>query len=635
MSEYVGSGFDEKKKSVADRMIAFRKSSKKYFTKYYTPNVKTALIAIVIGIVTGVLIGIYSLLLHDLTNTFFGTNSVFEIFGIPSWCIIFIPMLGGLVVGLLNKYFLKTRYGVESVIEAAALHGGKLKARYAIVEAFASVITIGTGGSAGKEAPGVLMGAGVGSFVTKVFNLRGKSLRTYLGCGAAAGISAAFNAPLAGIVFVVEVIYGELEAKTFIPIVISSIFSTFVFNVFFGTDTMSFPNYALLNPFKEIWLFPILGIIAGIVSIFFIKCFYFIRERFTDLKVPGYLKPAIGGLLVGLVGLFYPQVFGLGHNVILEVVNDPFSFSIALLLALVVLKTLAFSFTIGSRGAGGSIVPSMFVGAMLGAAFGMVCELFIPGLTVQPGAYALAGMGAVFAGTSNSTFTAIILLIEMTQDYSMILPFMFACVLSNAIARAANPDSIFTEMLKRKGYTIRGGREVDVMESIVVKDAMRPHVQTVSEDNTIEGLYAVIQSSKHTGFPVVNKNGELTGIVTVKDMQERIEPGNPGSKQFIKDIMTKDVLVAYPFETLDVISDRIVVNDVARLPVVMKSNPKKMVGIITRKDVMNAYNKSILTKVQRVGEEQAKLENEEEMRDEEKTEEIKEKVEEEIDDMKK
>ncbi|WNY25255.1 Voltage-gated ClC-type chloride channel ClcB [Methanolapillus millepedarum] len=616
-------------------MIAFRKSSKKYFTKYYTPNVKTALIAIVIGIVTGVLIGIYSLLLHDLTNTFFGTNSVFEIFGIPSWCIIFIPMLGGLVVGLLNKYFLKTRYGVESVIEAAALHGGKLKARYAIVEAFASVITIGTGGSAGKEAPGVLMGAGVGSFVTKVFNLRGKSLRTYLGCGAAAGISAAFNAPLAGIVFVVEVIYGELEAKTFIPIVISSIFSTFVFNVFFGTDTMSFPNYALLNPFKEIWLFPILGIIAGIVSIFFIKCFYFIRERFTDLKVPGYLKPAIGGLLVGLVGLFYPQVFGLGHNVILEVVNDPFSFSIALLLALVVLKTLAFSFTIGSRGAGGSIVPSMFVGAMLGAAFGMVCELFIPGLTVQPGAYALAGMGAVFAGTSNSTFTAIILLIEMTQDYSMILPFMFACVLSNAIARAANPDSIFTEMLKRKGYTIRGGREVDVMESIVVKDAMRPHVQTVSEDNTIEGLYAVIQSSKHTGFPVVNKNGELTGIVTVKDMQERIEPGNPGSKQFIKDIMTKDVLVAYPFETLDVISDRIVVNDVARLPVVMKSNPKKMVGIITRKDVMNAYNKSILTKVQRVGEEQAKLENEEEMRDEEKTEEIKEKVEEEIDDMKK
>ncbi|WP_338098786.1 chloride channel protein [Methanolapillus africanus] len=620
---------------MADRLFALRKSSKKYFAKIYTPNVKTALIAIVIGVVTGVLIGIYSLLLHDLTNTFFGVNSIFELFGIPVWCIIFIPMLGGLAVGLLNKYFLKTRYGVDSVIEAAALHGGKLKAKYAIVEAFASVITIGTGGSAGKEAPGVLMGAGVGSLAAKVFNLRGKSLRTYLGCGAAAGISAAFNAPLAGIVFVVEVIYGELEAKTFIPIVISAIFSTFVFNVFFGTDTMSFPNYVMLNPFKEIWLFPILGIVAGVVSIFFIKCFYFIRERFTDLKVPVYLKPAIGGLMVGIVGLFYPQVFGLGHTFIVEVVNDPFSFTIGLLLALVVLKTLAFSFTIGSRGAGGSIVPSMFVGAMLGAAFGLVCEQFIPGLTVQPGAYALAGMGAVFAGTSNSTFTAIILLIEMTQDYSMILPFMFACVLSNAIARTANPDSIFTEMLKRKGYTIRGGREVDVMESIVVKDAMRSSVQTVSEDNTIEGLYAVIQSSTHTGFPVVNKGGELTGIITVKDMQDRIKPGNPDNKQFIKEIMTTDVLVAYPFETLDVISDRIVVNDVARLPVVMKSNPKKMVGIITRKDVMNAYNKSVLTKVHRVGEEQAKLETEEETAGEEMAEEVTEKIEEKVNEIKK
>ncbi|WNY26661.1 chloride channel protein [Methanolapillus ohkumae] len=592
--------------SVMERASVRFKFFKKYVSKLYTPNVKIALIAIIIGIITGFLIGIYSLLLHEVTDTFFGGTSILERLGIPGWSIIFVPMAGGLIVGLLNKYFLKTRYGVESVIEAAALHGGKLKARYAIVEAFASVITIGTGGSAGKEAPGVLMGAGVGSMVAKILNLRGKSLRTYLGCGAAAGISAAFNAPLAGIVFVVEVIYGELEAKTFIPIVISSIFSTFVFNVFFGTDLMVFPNYTLLNPFTEIWLFPILGVFAGIVSIFFIKCFYFIREHFTVLKIPNVYKPALGGLLVGIIGFFYPQVFGLGHDVILEVVRDPYAFPIALLLGLVVLKTLAFSFTIGSRGAGGSIVPSMFVGAMLGAAFGMVCEAFIPGLTVQPGAYALAGMGAVFAGTSNSTFTAIILLIETTQDYSMILPFMFACVLSNAIARAANPDSIFTEMLKRKGYNIRGGREVDVMESILVKDAMRPHVQTVSEDNTIDSLYAVIQSSKHTGFPVVNKSGELTGIVTVKDLQEQIEPGNPQNKQFIKDVMTKNILVAYPFETLDVISDRIVANDVARLPVVMKSNPKKMVGIITRKDVMNAYNKSILTKVQRVGEEQAK-----------------------------
>lgn len=573
-------------------------SIKQQVKKFYTPTVKISLIAILIGILTGVLIGIYTVLMDFLSNAFYGGNSLFEYYGIPSWTIILVPMIGGLAVGLIRKYFLKTHYGVESVIEASALHGGRLKAKYAIGEAFLSVITIGTGGSAGKEAPGVLMGAGAGSLAAKVFNLRGKSLRVYLGCGAAAGISAAFNAPLAGIVFVVEVIFGELEAKTFIPIVLSSVFSTFIFQAFFGSDALSFPHYSLSQPLYEFWLFPVLGILAGIASVLFIKIFYFIREFFKSLKISSVFKPAIGGIIVGIIGWYFPQVLGLGYDVMLDVVENPLP--IMLLLALIVLKTLAFSFTIGSDGAGGSIVPSMFVGVMLGSAFGLICDSLIPGLSVSQGAFAIAGMGAVFAGTSNATFTSIILLMEMTQDYGLILPFMVACVLSNAVARKANPETIFTEMIRRKGYTIRGGREIDVMESILVKDSMYPHPQTVFEDSSIESLSAIMQSSKHAGFPVLNRGGELTGLVTIKDMQEKLEPDD--EEQKIKDIMTTDVIVAYPFETLDVVLDRMVNRDVSRLPVVMKSNPKKMVGIITQKDIMNAYNKSVLTKVQQVGE---------------------------------
>jgi len=587
--------FFNSEKSFEGRIFSFKQRAK----KFYTPTVKISLIAILIGIITGILIGIYTLLLDHLSASFFGGNSIFESLGIPRWAIILVPMAGGLLVGMIRKYWLSTHYGVESVIEASALHGGRLKTKSALAEAFLSVITIGTGGSAGKEAPGVLMGAGAGSLAAKVFNLRGKSLRIYLGCGAAAGISAAFNAPLAGIVFVVEVIFGELEAKTFIPIVLSSIFSTFVFQAFFGSDALSFPHYSLHQPFYEFWLFPVLGILAGIASVFFIKFFYFIREKFKNLKVNSMFKPAIGGLVVGIVGFFFPQILGLGYNVILDVVANPFP--IGLLLALMIFKTVAFSFTIGSNGAGGSIVPSMFVGVMLGSAFGLICDTLIPWLSINPGTYAIAGMGAVFAGTSNATFTSIILLMEMTQDYGLILPFMVACVLSNAVARAANPDTIFTEMIRRKGYTIRGGREIDVMESILVQNSMYPHPQTVFEDSTIESLRAIMQSSKHAGFPVLNRGGELTGLVTIKDMQEKIVAGD--ENQRIKDIMTTDVIVAFPFETLDQVLDRMVSRDVSRLPVVMKSNPKKLVGIITQKDIMNAYNKNVLTKVQRIGEE--------------------------------
>ncbi|WP_243726295.1 chloride channel protein [Methanimicrococcus blatticola] len=582
-------------KSFEGRIFSIKQQAK----KFYTPTVKVSFIAIIIGILTGVLIGIYTVLMDSLSNTFYGGNSVFDYYGIPSWTIILVPMFGGLAVGLIRKYFLKTHYGVESVIEASALHGGRLKAKYALGEAFLSVITIGTGGSAGKEAPGVLMGAGAGSLAAKVFNLRGKSLRIYLGCGAAAGISAAFNAPLAGIVFVVEVIFGELEAKTFIPIVLSSIFSTFIFQAFFGSDALSFPHYSLGQPLYEFWLFPVLGILAGVVSVLFIKIFYFIREFFKHLKINSVFKPAIGGIIVGIMGWYFPEILGLGYEVMLDAVANPLP--IMLLLAFIVLKTLAFSFTIGSEGAGGSIVPSMFVGVMLGSAFGLICDALIPGLSVSQGAFAIAGMGAVFAGTSNATFTSIILLMEMTQDYGLILPFMVACVLSNAVARKANPETIFTEMLRRKGYTIRHGREIDVMESILVKDSMYSHPQTVFEDNSIESLNAIMQSSKHAGFPVLNRGGELMGLVTIKDMREKLDPED--EEQKIKDIMTTDVVVAYPFETLDVVLDRMVSHDVSRLPVVMKSNPKKMVGIITQKDIMNAYNKSVLTKVQQVGDE--------------------------------
>ena len=563
----------------------------------FSGSTKIALIACLIGIATGVMIGIYTLLLKMLTGSVGYASSLLFLYQLPGWLIILTPAIGGLAVGLLIRYSLKIRYGVSSVIEAAALHGGRLHAKYAILEAFASVITIGTGGSAGKEAPGVLMGSGVSSLIAKIFGIKGQNLRIFLGCGAAAGVAAAFNAPLAGIVFVMEVIIGELETRTFIPVVLSSVFSTFVFNVFFGSDALTFPVYSLSDPFTEIWLFLILGFLAGVVSVIFIRSFYAVRELFTKLPVNIMFKPAIGGLVVGIIGFFCPQVLGLGYDTIIDVVTTPGP--VTFLIFLMVMKMLAFSFTLGSRGAGGSIVPSMFVGAVLGSLFGVFCNAVVPGITIETGAYAVAGMGAVFAGTSNAMFTSMILLAEMTHDYNMILPFTFACVIGNAVTRALHPESVFTEMLRRKGYSIREGREVDVMSSLLVKDAMNTSAQTVSAENSAAALVSLMKSSRHAGFPVIGKDGSLAGIVTLSDTRDKLIGVDPETV-LIKDIMTKDLIVAYPHETLDVILDRFISGDISHVPVVMKSNPKKLLGIITRSDIFKTYNKHVLMKVRNI-----------------------------------
>lgn len=564
--------------------------------KIWTGDTKVALIACLIGILTGILIGIYSILMNGIYDFFFVKNIVLSGYEIPKYVLIPVPAAGGLIVGFVLKHFLSVRYGVDSVIEAAALHGGRLQTKYALGEAFASIITIGTGGSAGKEAPAVLMGAGVSSLVSKIFNLRGGNLRTYLGCGSAAGVAAAFSAPLSGIVFVIELIIGELQTKTFIPIVLAAISSTFVYNALFQKDALSFPHFFLVEPFREIWLFLILGLLAGLVSVLFIRFYYYVREKFTKMNVSIVLKPAIGGLAVGVFGYFCPEILGLGYETILRAVTTPYA--LQYLLILMILKIAAYSFTIGSRGAGGSIVPSLFVGAMLGSAFGIVCNELFPEVSINPGAYAIAGMGAVFAGTSNAMFTAVILLTEMTQDYNMVLPFAFACVVSNGVARAYNPESIFTEMLKRKGYTIRGGREVDVMASLFVKDSMNTLAETVQPNIPVSKLVEMIQKSKHLSYPVVNSEGELEGIVTIDDTRNMA--GDPKETR-VYDIMTHKTITAYPFETLDKILERFIEYDVYLLPVVMKSNPKKLIGVITRNDIIKTYNKNVLTKVQSIG----------------------------------
>ncbi|WP_319506677.1 chloride channel protein [uncultured Methanolobus sp.] len=549
-------------------------------------------LALVVGVLTGLTIVFYDRLLEISHNSFYGILP-----DSPGYFIILLPALGGLIVGIIVHFFIHTRrYDIEEVIEATALHGGRMSAINAFMEVLASIVSIGSGGSVGKEAPVVLAGSGVGSSLSQILKIHGNRVKILIGCGAAGGIAAAYNAPLAGVVFAVEVILGELEASSFIPIVISAVFATLVSSVIFGVRTIEVSSYQLVNPFFESILYLLLGVLAGIVSAILLRALFGTHKVFDSLSIHPVIKPAVGGLFVGLIGFFYPQVFGVGYDVITDALNN--GLALKLMLALIFLKIIAFSFTMGSGGSGGSIVPSLFVGAMLGGAYGSIVHGMFPMVTAESGAYALAGMGAVFAGTSRAPLASILILFELTRDYNMILPIMLACVVSNVVSTSFNSESIFTEGLHRRGFTIRKGREIDIMESLLVTDAMKHNVQTVSENKNVGALISLMQTSRHAGFPVLDSNGNLSGIVTLKDVRDKV--GHDELNKTINEICTKDVEVAYPEETLNTVLKRLAAKDIGRLPVVSKTDRTKLLGIITRSDIVKLYDKKILAKVQRL-----------------------------------
>ncbi|WP_410507439.1 chloride channel protein [Methanosarcina hadiensis] len=563
-----------------------------YIARFDTEVTRVNSIAILIGLLTGLVIGVYDRAL-EYSNTLFGMQQGFSLHEFPHYYVMFMPALGGLVVGTISHFFIKKKYGVGELIETVTLRGARIKLKDAFLDVFTSIITISSGGALGKEAPGVVAGAGTGALVGKILKSPERQLQTLLGCGAAGGIAAAFNAPLAGVVFVVEVIYGELETKTFIPIVISSVFATLVSNTLFGVETIQISSFQLVSPYKELGLCLVLGLLAGIISTILIKVLYYIQDIFSGIPLHPVFKPALGGLALGAIGLFYPRVLGMGYNVIMDALNSNLAFS--LLLILLVLKILAFSLTLGSGGSGGVIAPALFTGAMLGGAFGTAANIIFPGTIAESGAYAMIGMGAVFAGTARAPLTAILILFEMTRDYSLILPLMFSCVLSNVMSNALHSESIFTEGLRRKGFKIRKGREVDIMGSMIVKDAMVTHVQTVSEEKNVGTLIALMQASRHAGFPVLDSKGKLSGIVTLSDLRSKVKYGEVDKK--IGDISTRNVEVAYPDETLETVLKRLGSKQIGRIPVVDRQDNTKLLGLITRSDVVNSYNKKVIEKV--------------------------------------
>ncbi len=586
------------------------------------PSETTVLLgtAIVIGAGTGFGAVIFIELIAFVQRVLFeGGEATFGFLG--RGLFILAPALGGLLAGPIIAYFAKEAkgHGVPEVMQAIALRGGRIRPRVVIGKVVASALCIGSGGSAGREGPIVQVGAALGSTLGQWLNLSEARIRNLVACGSAAGIAATFNAPIAGVMFAVEIILGELQLGALGSVVISAVTASTAARVFLGDrPAFTIPRYSVLTIW-EVVLYALLGVLSALVAVGFIRLLYGFEDRFDNWKFPEALKPAVGGLMLGVLAFFYPMILGLGfvpqEDALLGLplaTNIPHVFgsgfpviedallgqlSFGLLFALVLLKPIATSLTLGSGNSGGVFAPSLFTGAALGGAFGHLVDFIAPGMTAGPGAFAIVGMAAVFAGAARAPFTAILIVFEMTDDYRMILPLMAGVIFSLIVAERLHPDSIYTLKLTRRGIRLRRGRDVDVMESVRVDEVMVRKPYTVPTNLPVPLLAnEFIRTGQH-GFPVVNNDGSLFGIVSLEDYRKVTGPelDSPNKDDLaVRDIATRDLVTVFSDETVGIALRRMAPREISRILVVARDDPRRLLGVVRRNDIVRAYEVGVL-----------------------------------------
>jgi len=585
----------------------------RFFQARLRPSGNTLLFgtAIIVGLGTGLGGVLFIKMIEWLTVFFFGTLPTIVPIG-RVW-LIFIPAIGGLIAGPIIAYFASEAkgHGVPEVMQAIALKGGRIRPRVALAKVLASSACIGSGGSAGREGPIVQVGAALGSTLAQWLKFPESRIRNLVACGAAAGIAATFNAPIAGVIFAIEVILGEMALADLGSVVLAAVMSSTLARALLGDiPAFAIPLYSVKSHW-EILMYLGLGVISAVIGVLFIKALYYAEDVFDNWKFPEALKPAVGGLLLGAVGFAYPILLGLTsipadqlNNGLPVIDNIPHIFSSGfgsieaallgngsayLMFALVILKILATSFTLGSGNSGGIFAPALFMGAMTGGVFGTLMVSLFPNLTAGSGSYATVGMAAVFAASARAPLTAILIVFEMTDDYRILVPLMAAVTVATFLAQHWHKESIYTLKLVRKGIKLFRGRDMDVMASVNVEDVMDRDFEVVHQDSPVGELVSLLERTGRHGFPVVDDQNKLVGIVSLTDIRRQLTEGAPLEMLKVKDIATTSPTIIYPDDTLRHVLQRMAPRDLSRLPVVKRDDNRTLVGIIRRSNIIRGY----------------------------------------------
>lgn len=570
---------------------------KKYISvvikRYLAPSETQTLVilSIIVGIGAGLGAFLFRWLITLFTALFFTTGAKVLSF-LGRFYVVLIPAVGGLIYGPLIYFFAKEAkgHGVPEVMYAVSRKGGKIRPVVAAIKSLASSICIGCGGAVGREGPIVQIGASIASSIGQIFKLPANLIRILVAAGAAGGIAATFNAPIAGVMFAMEIILREFSANSFSIVVLSSVTASIVTRALIGESIVfAVPEYALLHV-KELFIYLFLGCLAAPVAKFYTFSIYKLEDIFEKWKkLPEYFKPVVGGFILGTIGLFLPQIFGIGYETVELALYG--KLTIGLMLILCIMKIFATSITLGCGGSGGVFAPSLFIGAVLGGLVGKVGGSIFTGIA-SSGAYALVGMAAVFAAATHAPITAIIILFEMTGDYKIILPVMMSTVVAVLIAKRINPESIYSLKLFRRGIKLRKVGDIGIVETIPVKDLMTRKVEKIREDLTLNEFSHFVEKSRHSGFPVVNNKDELVGLVTYEEMHSILTMEIPSPRLIIvRDFMREHPSVVFPDQKVTDVIRMLPGLGVDRLPVVEHNNPKKVIGIITQADVLGIYKK--------------------------------------------
>lgn len=562
-----------------------------------TEHTFMVVVAVIIGLAGGFGAIFFRFAIRLFQRLFFGSwhCTLDYLLHLPWYVKLSAPALGGLVVGPIVYHFAREArgHGVPEVMESIVLQEGAIRPRVMIAKVMASAVSIGSGGSVGREGPIVQIGSSIGSAIGQVFRVTGPRLRTLVACGTAAGIAGTFNAPIAGALFAMEIILSDFGISQFSPIVISSVSATVVSRHFLG-DFPAFviPKYQLVSIFEMV-PYAILGVLAAFLALAFIYLLYKTEDLFEMLRIPPVLKPALGGLCIGAVGIYFPYIFGVGY----ETIDLALQSSLAwyLLLFFIGLKLIATSITIGSGGSGGIFAPSLFLGASLGGFVGTVVHTLMPSSTASPGAYALVGMGAVAAGAMHAPITSILIIFELTDDYRIILPLMIACITSVLITTRLRKDSIYTLKLSRRGLNLFQGQEANVLKSLKVSKVMSTDCERISLDTPFHKIMELIVISPHSDFFVVDKDEHLLGVVTIQDMRRVLHKSEDLESLVVAyDLLSPIDHYFTPGDTLDIVMKAFSKLNINELPVVNNEKEKVFIATISKNDVIETYNHEML-----------------------------------------
>jgi CIC family chloride channel protein len=550
--------------------------------------IKISALALLVGLVAGLVAQGLLELIYLFTNLFFYGRWSFAVTDpagnhLGVW-VILIPPIGGLLVGVMVYFWEPTLkgHGIPEAMEAVLLGQSRIRLRVAVLKPLATALAIGTGGPFGAEGPIIQTGAAFGSIFGQLVKLTPYQRRVLLAAGAAGGMAATFTAPLAGVLVAIELLLFEFRARSFIPVAISAAVATTVRVHFVGWAPL-FPTPSFqLKSMQELWLFALLGILMGVVAICMIRVLFWLEDYFDHffLKPSTIWAPVVGALILGILGYFYPQIFGTGYNTIRDMLND--RLTVSKLLGVSLAKFWALVISLGSGTTGGVFAPSLIVGGGIGAAYAVAWHHFLPHLVSDPALYALVAMAAVFAGIARAPFTSIIFLFELSRNPNAILPLVVCCMISDGFVRLFSSESIMTGKLVKRGLIVLQDYSVPIVMRSRIEQVIPKQFTPVPADAGAESVVRDFDTSNAGVLPVIENDGTLVGVIEAHDLLKGLDPSTKA-----RDIARQDFVTAYAGETVDMVTRRMIQQNAENVVVMGREDGRsKAIGVARAVDIL-------------------------------------------------